>query len=443
MENHDGALANLSHVIHKRLLWLLIASYALAAGYPALGLWIRDVKMGAVSVFGSRTHVSLSMLMLASLLLNAGLGVRLRDMGKILARPRLLGAGLAANLIVPIAFILVVTRMMSGWHNADEVQNILVGLALVASMPIAGSSTAWAQNADGELALSLGMVLFSTLLSPLTTPLALHSVGLMATGDYAEDLHELAAGGTGAFLGICVLAPSLIGIGIRRIIGEVRIAAAKPHLKLINSAILLTLNYSNASVSLPQAVADPDPDFLFLTLAVVVSLCAARVHRRLADRADLQGDPVPANGADVRPGHEQQRHGIRARVDESGRSSSRHAPDHLLQSRPASRSPDSWIGWYAAGPMRAGELSRRERLVKTRRDFPTVSRSAVVISGIYFRLTTGLASDVTVQRIAARRSGVGSATSRWFPNRKRIDNAQANCRSRPQLFLPSRLFRSR
>ena len=274
MENHDGPFAKLSHLVHKRLLWLLIASYALAACYPAIGLWIRDVKIGAVSVCGSRTHVSLSMLMLASLLLNAGLGVRLSDMGKILARPRLLGAGLAANLIVPIAFILVVTRMMSGWHNADEVQNILVGLALVASMPIAGSSTAWAQNADGELALSLGLVLFSTLLSPLTTPLALHSVGLMATGDYAEDLHELAAGGTGAFLGICVLAPSLIGIGIRQIIGDVRIAAVKPHLKLVNSAVLLTLNYSNASVSLPQAVAEPDPDFLILTLVVVVSLCA-------------------------------------------------------------------------------------------------------------------------------------------------------------------------
>ena len=179
-----------------------------------------------------------------------------------------------ANLIVPIVFILVVTQAMTGWHNADEVQNILVGLALVASMPIAGSSTAWAQNADGDLALSLGMVLFSTLLSPITTPLALHSVGLMATGDYAEDLHELAAGGTGMFLAVCVLAPSLMGIGIRRAVGDVRIAAAKPRLKLINSAILLVLNYSNASVSLPQAVAEPDPDFLVLTLAIVVILCA-------------------------------------------------------------------------------------------------------------------------------------------------------------------------
>jgi bile acid:Na+ symporter, BASS family len=274
MNDHEGVLNRLSHFVHKRLLWLLIASYALAAALPGPGLWLRDIKVGELAAFGTRTNISLSMLMLASLLLNAGLGVNLNQVRAVLGRPKLLGAGLAANLIVPIAFILVVSRAISGWHNTDEVQNILVGLALVASMPIAGSSTAWAQNADGELALSLGLVLFSTLLSPVTTPLALHSAGLMASGDYAEDLHELAAGGTGAFLGICVLAPSLIGIGIRRSVGDARVATAKPYLKLINSAILLALNYSNASVSLPQAVTEPDADFLALTLAIVVCLCA-------------------------------------------------------------------------------------------------------------------------------------------------------------------------
>jgi BASS family bile acid:Na+ symporter len=37
---------------------------------------------------------------------------------------------------------------------------------------------------------------------------------------------------------------------------------------------LLALTYSNASVSLPQAVANPDPDFLAATLGIVVGLCA-------------------------------------------------------------------------------------------------------------------------------------------------------------------------
>ena len=34
------------------------------------------------------------------------------------------------------------------------------------------------------------------------------------------------------------------------------------------------LNYSNASASLPQAIARPDPDFLAATLVIVVGLCA-------------------------------------------------------------------------------------------------------------------------------------------------------------------------
>ncbi len=180
---------------------------------------------------------------------------------------------MAANLFVPIAFIVLISHAMNGWHNADEVQNILVGLALVASMPIAGSSTAWAQNADGDIALSLGLVLFSTVLSPLSTPIALHSVGLLATGDYSEDLHELAQGGTGVFLATVVLAPSLLGIALRWVLGERRINAAKPVLKLVNSAVLLILNYSNATVSLPQALREPDSDFLAATLAIVLALC--------------------------------------------------------------------------------------------------------------------------------------------------------------------------
>ncbi|MBV8269134.1 MAG: bile acid:sodium symporter, partial [Planctomycetaceae bacterium] len=183
-------------------------------------------------------------------------------------------AGLAANLLIPIASILGVSLVMGSWHNPEEVQNMLVGLALVASMPIAGSSTAWSQNADGDLALSLGLVLGSTLLSPLTTPLALHAVGFMARGDYAADLHELAAGGAGALLAVGVILPSLLGIALRQAAGERRVAAAKPALKLVNIVVLLFLNYSNASASLPQAIARPDPDFLAATLAIVVGLCA-------------------------------------------------------------------------------------------------------------------------------------------------------------------------
>jgi len=268
-------ISSVSHFIHRNLLWLLLASYIFAGFAPGPGLAIKNCAFGHVSVLGQHTTVSLPMLMLGLLLLNAGLGVETAAIRNLLRSAPVLFVGLAANVLVPVGFIFGLALSMRYWHNPDEVQYILAGLALVAAMPIAGSSTAWSQNANGNLALSLGLVLFSTLLSPLTSPVALHSVGFMASGGYAAELHGLAAGSTGIFLGIAVIVPSLIGILVRATLGQAPISPAKPVLKLLNSMNLLLLNYSNASISLPQAVTDRDWDFLAVLLAIVVGLCVS------------------------------------------------------------------------------------------------------------------------------------------------------------------------
>ncbi len=274
MSRDSNPWAALSAAFHHHFLWLLLGSYAVAAAFPRPGLALRGVSFGTVTLFGETTRLTAPSAMLAFLLLNAGLGMPTGQLRHLLRPPLALAAGLAANLAVPIAYVFVVSLTLRAWHNSDEVQNILVGLALVASMPIAGSSTAWSQNADGDLALSLGLVLLSTVLSPVTTPAALHSVGWMAGGEYAADLHDLAAGGAGGFLAVSVLAPSLVGIGLRVTVGEARLSRARPALKLLNAIDLLLLNYSNAAVSLPQTVADPDWDFLGVVLLLVAALCA-------------------------------------------------------------------------------------------------------------------------------------------------------------------------
>ena len=273
MGSERDSLDRLLHLVHDHFLRLLLATYAIGAAWPGLGLSLRDVSLGRVGLAGDSMNLSLPSLMLGFLLLNAGLGVRASELRNLARRPSLLGLGLAANLAIPIAFVFAVSRAMQGWHNADEVQTILVGLALVASMPIAGSSTAWSQNADGDLALSLGLVVASTLLSPFATPMALHAVGFMAEGDYAGDLHELASHGSGVFLMACVVVPSLLGIAIRLLVGEARLAVVRPYLKLANSANLLVLSYSNAAAALPRAIAEPDWDFLGAILAITSGLC--------------------------------------------------------------------------------------------------------------------------------------------------------------------------
>src|SRR4051812_13941805 len=146
-----GPVEKLSHFVHENLLWLLLGSYAVAAAWPGPGLRARSVSVGEFALFHEQINLSLPVLSLAALLLNAGLGVRVVQLRGLARRPLSLLTGLAANLLIPVAYILGVSLVMDAWHNPDEVQNILVGLALVASMPIAGSSTAWSQNADGEV----------------------------------------------------------------------------------------------------------------------------------------------------------------------------------------------------------------------------------------------------------------------------------------------------
>ena len=276
MEHRSSPWLALAHFLHRHFLWVLVGAYAIAAMAPGPGLWIRDVELGNLSVFKTQMHVSLLLVLLASLMFNAGLGVKTTHLHALVRKLWMLGAGLAANALVPILYIyLITTLVLQFWHNPEEAQHILVGLALVAAMPIAGASTAWAQNSNGNLALSLGLVLSSTLLSPLVTPIVFYVFGEMASEEYERVLHDLADYGSAAFLGLWVVLPSLLGLGVRLMVPEPRLAAAMPYVKLSNFIILLALNYSNASVSLPKAVAEDDVDFIAITLSITTGLCVA------------------------------------------------------------------------------------------------------------------------------------------------------------------------
>src|SRR5258708_18482572 len=260
----EGPLEAMTHFIHKHFLLILIGAYAVSAVLRRFGLRLRQIRFGKVTwPDASQTSLSLSFLMLAFLLFSAGLAIKVEELTALWRRPAVAIAGFAANTLVPIVLILSLRGVMQLWYDWDELQNLLVGLALIVSMPIAGSSTAWAQNANGNLSLSLGLVFLSTVTSPITTPIVLHLFGYLTQNDYSEDLHELASQGTGGFMMLTVVMPSLGGIIVHFVFGEGRIHALRAALKLANYVVLLLLNYSNASIALPQAFGNPDADFLF------------------------------------------------------------------------------------------------------------------------------------------------------------------------------------
>lgn len=282
------------HWTQQHLIWLLLATYVLGALLPTPGLRVRALHAGTLPHVGT---LSLPMLMLAFLLVVAGLGTKIEELGHLARRPWMLITGIATNAVFPIAFTAMMSLLLAGWHSAEEAQSILVGLAMIGAMPIAGSSTAWSQNAEGDLALSLGLVWSSTALSPLLTPLGLHAVGLVTRGDYSEDLHELARQGASAFVITVVLLPSLLGLALHPVLGRRRIARAMPLLKLLNLTNLLVLNYTNAAVALPHALGHPDWDFLEIAFAITSAMCVGAFaagwwiprlfHAERADRVAL------------------------------------------------------------------------------------------------------------------------------------------------------------
>jgi BASS family bile acid:Na+ symporter len=207
--------------------------------------------------------------LLAVLLFNAGLGASAADLRSVARRPLAVVVGVAANLVIPPAFLAVLWFGLGAWHNEAEVGYLLLGLAVVAAMPVAGSSTAWSQNAGGNVALSLGLVLLSTALSPITTPLVLSGINALTPGR----VPDMATSATGGFLLVVVVVPSALGLVARWLAGDQSVAPLKPTLKLVNAAVLLFLCYSNATVALPQVVANPDWDYLGLVIAAATALC--------------------------------------------------------------------------------------------------------------------------------------------------------------------------
>ena len=248
----------------------------LGALVPRVGVLLRRTSIGSVTWFGNKpVGLVVPTLLLALMLFNAGLGVRTEDIASMLKRPKLLLVGLAANAVLPIVFIGIAAFLLRSWADADETQNLLVGLALIGAMPVAGGSTVCAQNADGDVPLFVGLVLGTTLLSPFTIPLALRAVALMTHGDYSDDFGEMAREGSGTFAVVSVVIPCALGVLVRQVVGSARLAHALPWIKLANLANILLLSYSNASGALTEVIAHPDADLLVIVFCVTGAMCAA------------------------------------------------------------------------------------------------------------------------------------------------------------------------
>ena len=284
--------AGAAEFLHRHFLWLLVGAYLLAGTAPHAGGWLSGLA-GTDRVFGYAVRVSAPAAMLGALLFAAGFAVKGEHLRGAFRRPLALGVGLAASAAVPVLVLVAAAPLLALWHDPAEARDLLVGLAVVAAMPVAGSSAGWSRAADGDCALSLGLVLLSTLLSPLTTPLAFGAAGALAPGDAGGVLDRLAgAGGAAAFLAAWVILPMALGLATRWAVGAARADAAGPRAKVATSIVLLVLCYANASACLPGVIAAPDWDFLALVGVAAGATCGVAFAAGFAAARSVRADPA-------------------------------------------------------------------------------------------------------------------------------------------------------
>ncbi len=267
MHPSRSPLARAAEFAHHHFLGFVVLTYAGAALCPAPGLALAGFDPGAF--LPGRPALPVPKLLLAGLLFTAGLGVCPRAVLDIARRPRLLLAGLLARLLVPLGLVALAAGLLARWHNPAEVACVVAGLGLVAAMPVAGSSVAWAGRGGGCPALSVGLVVASTLLSPLTTPLALSAAGTLAgVGGTTET-----AGPAAATLVAFVVVPTAAGLAVRAALGAGWAGRRRDAMRAFSAAAVLILCYANAAGALPQVVRHPDWDFLAVAAAASLGLC--------------------------------------------------------------------------------------------------------------------------------------------------------------------------
>ncbi|MFJ7150536.1 sodium-dependent transporter [Streptomyces sp. NPDC100445] len=262
---HTRAASWLRH----RLGRVVVLSYALALFLPGPGLWLRRPHPSPL------THLTVDTtpLLLGLVLFSAGLQVPVRALGRLLRRPQALLAGLALHLAIPLAVVPLVAFLLRRTPDADGGSGLLTALILIVAMPVAAGATVWTDKGDGDQPTMVGLVLASTLLSPLTVPLLLRTLAPLLSGGYAHTLTatgRLAQGGFGLTTVVLPCAGGLLGALAlpAGLLSRLRLAVTP---MALTGSLLLT--YVNASGALGSALTRPRPLLFIAALAVAALAC--------------------------------------------------------------------------------------------------------------------------------------------------------------------------
>ncbi|MFJ9615463.1 bile acid:sodium symporter family protein [Streptomyces noursei] len=258
--------------LRRRLGRAVVVSYAAALFLPGPGLWLRrehTVPLGTPSGL----PVSAAPLLLALVLFGAGLQVSVRELGRLVRRPTAVVAGLALHLAIPLLVIPAVAFALSRSPDTDGGSGLVTATILIVAMPVAAGATVWTGRSDGDQPTMVGLVLASTLLSPLTIPLVVGALTPLLSDDYAKTLSTTAGTAHGGFALVGVVLPCAAGILCRLALPRTWHRRALARMVPGSLVASLVLTYVNASGALGSFLASPRPLLFGAALLVAALVC--------------------------------------------------------------------------------------------------------------------------------------------------------------------------
>jgi BASS family bile acid:Na+ symporter len=232
-------------LLHRWFLPVLLGVYVLAGVLPGPGKVIREY---AIDLPGGASERA-SMLLLAVLLFCAAAVIEWPQVRELLQRPSVVLIGLLTSWFGPALLVAMLGPVVERLAAGETATGMLVGFALVAAMPVANSSAGWTQNTGGNVALSLGLIVLSILLSPLATPNLLQLMGWALSPEDTQRLERLVTQFSGWRFILWVIVPSLAGAAAAWALGHHRIRRARPLFRTVSLLVILVLNYANASLA--------------------------------------------------------------------------------------------------------------------------------------------------------------------------------------------------
>jgi bile acid:Na+ symporter, BASS family len=271
-DSRNHVTLRLAQFLQRNCFWLLVACYALAALWPMPGRAMRDWRWTPAAL--PAAEFTLPLVLLALLLFCAAVQADVAQIRAIGSRPVALVSGTLAVWAAPVLLVFVAAVVVPLVVDRKSTAELLVGLALVASMPVANSSVGWTQLVRGNLALSLALVLVTIFLCPWVTPWLLSWLRLTLSASDQANFQTLIDNFTGTFFILWVILPTAAGLACRHSLGRERVAAIASWLTFTSVTSLLLLNYANAAMALPEVFAQSQFSVLATTAILAAALSA-------------------------------------------------------------------------------------------------------------------------------------------------------------------------